>query len=89
MNISYEISPAEAPGCILISNDRDDRTVLMQVDYDYPGLASAFGWQPCCDATDGTVDCSHKNAGEHIHDAYEFLMAHEGEEVEDPGYFGD
>lgn len=65
----------------------DGRTRLTQVDWDFPGLASTFGMTRCCDATDGTVDCEHKLAGDHIADAAEYLSDHIGEEVEDPGYF--
>jgi hypothetical protein len=54
------------------------------------GLASTFGWTPCsCGATDGTVSCAHKQAGQMIAEAQAYLDEHIGDEVEDPGYFGD
>ncbi len=41
----------------------DGRDLLIQTDFDFPGVASTFGWSPCsCGATDGTVDCDHKTA---------------------------
>ena len=84
MKIRYEVNPREAPCAILVRNDTDERTVLIQLDWDYPSLASTFGWQP-----DGTIDCSHKTASEHIREAFTFLRSHEGEEAEDSGYFAD
>jgi hypothetical protein len=66
----------------------DGRTVLIQSDWDYPGVASTFGWQPCpCGATDGTVDCRHKTASDMIAEASEYLDDNIGGTVEDPGYF--
>ena len=57
-------------------------------DWDYPGVASTFGWAPCdCGFTDGTVDCEHKTASEMIYEAGEYLDEHIGDVVEDPGYF--
>jgi hypothetical protein len=67
----------------------DGRTVYVQTDWDYPGVASSFGWAPCCDATDGTVDCEHGTAMDHINAAREYLDAHIGDVVEDPGYFSE
>jgi hypothetical protein len=87
-----------APLCYLICrvdekgewNMRDEtRTVLVQSDWDYPGLASNLGFVPCpdCGFTDGTVDCAHKTASQMIAEAQEFLDAHLGEPFENPGYF--
>jgi len=43
----------------------DGRDVLVQTDWDFPGVASTFGWSACpCGATDGTVDCEHRMAGD-------------------------
>ena len=76
-------------GTYLIEAD-DGRTVLIQTDWDYPGVASVFGWSPCpCGKTDGTVDCPHRTASEMIAEASQFLDAHIGETAEDPGYFED
>jgi len=70
-------------------NERDDKnTVLVQTDWEFPGVASAFGFTPCdCGETDGTVDCPHKTATEMITAAAEYLDDCEGKVVDDPGYF--
>lgn len=80
--------------CALICECNDGRDLLIQTDWDYPGFASTFGWSPCvgCDCrcegtTDGTVDCDKRTAGDMIQEAYEYLLEHEGEWVDDPGYF--
>jgi hypothetical protein len=64
------------------------RDVLVQADWDFPGLASMFGWCPCpCGATDGTIDCDHKTVSEMIVSARDYLTAHVGDTADDPGYF--
>jgi len=71
-----------------IIEHKDGRDLLVQIDWEYPGLASSFGWSPCeCGETDGTVDCPHKTAGDMIGEAREFLDDNLGKTVEDPGYF--
>ena len=68
----------------------DGRDILIQSDWDFPGTASSFGWEPCfCGATDGTVDCPHRTRSDMMAEAWEFLAEHIGMEVEDPGYFED
>lgn len=85
--ITLDTDPDDAPCCIKLETD-DGRSILIQTDWDYPGVASSFGWVACeCGDTDGTVDCAHKKAGEMISDARAFLDAHDGETIEDPGYF--
>jgi hypothetical protein len=61
-------------GTYLITNDENDEDILVQTDYDFPGLASTFGW-------DGERD--------DIEGAREFLdeIADTDTGVEDPGYF--
>ncbi len=76
----------------LISKNKEEREIcqlFIQSDYDYPGIASSFGWQPFCKCkdTDGTISCKHKSATEHISDAYQYLCDNIGKKVEDPGYF--
>jgi hypothetical protein len=53
-------------------------TVLCQVDWDYPGVASNLGFVPC----------EHCTADAMIDSAKQFLSDHIGESFEDPGYFG-
>jgi len=69
---------------VIVPNDgdpADDKTtVLVQTDWDYPGVASAMGWQPCyCGATDGTIDCKHRKTITMINEAYDFIVDHEFE----------
>jgi hypothetical protein len=63
--------------------------MLIQTDTDFPGLASAFGWQSCpCGETDGTIDCLHRTADEMISEARAYLDSRIGKRIDDPGYFG-
>ena len=55
----------------------ESASVLVQSDWDFPGLAAVFGWG-------GAIDCPDTGT---IEEASEWLFAHEGEQVEDPGYF--
>src|SRR4029077_7937255 len=84
----------------LIRNLRTGETLLIQTDYDYPGLATTFGWNKVGEdledtascfhtSTDGTVDCREcgKTASEFIAEAAQYLDDHIGDVVEDPGYF--
>jgi len=68
-------------------NDAD--TVLIQTDWDFPGVASYIGWTPCteCEMTDGTVDCNHRTATDMISEAYDYIRDHAEELFDDPGYF--
>ncbi len=77
----------------------ESASVLFQCDYDWPGLASTFGWSlanvapiGCChDSTDGTVKCEHCGtlADAFIAEARQFLddCAENDTRAEDPGYF--
>jgi hypothetical protein len=66
----------------------DGREILVQTDWDFPSVASTFGWTACpCGHTDGTVDCAHRTVGEMIAEAREFLDEHIGSTADDPGYF--
>ena len=66
----------------------DGRSVLVQTDWDFPGVASTFGWSPWpCGSADGTVDCDHRTADEMIDDARDFLRERAGSTADDPGYF--
>ena len=82
------ITPHEADCGTFVVAAQNGRQILVQTDWDFPGLASTFGWSPCsCGATDGTIDCDHKTADEMIADARDFLTAHVGDTTDDPGYF--
>lgn len=99
MNITLEANPHDAPCCIkLIADNGQDR--LIQTDWDYPAIASVFGWSvqdcqvdgkgPCQhENTDGTVTCSKcgLKAGDFIAAARKWIVDHDGAEAEDPGYF--
>jgi len=70
------------------SSDEAD-TVLVQTDYDYPGVAQNMGWDKgktkTCDhsETDGTVDCScGKTVTQFISEGLLFIEEHEGEEFD-------
>ena len=68
--------------------DRSAKSLLIPTDWDFPSLASSWGWEACeCGATDGTIDCPHRVADKMIPEAWEFLQEHEGETIYDPGYF--
>ena len=43
MNITLDSNPSDAPCCIKMIAD-DGREQLIQVDYDFPSIADAFGW---------------------------------------------
>ncbi|GAF90789.1 unnamed protein product [marine sediment metagenome] len=61
-------------------NPRSEQdTLLVEIDYDYPGIASRMGYVPCdCGDTDGTVDCAHKTATQMIGEARQWIKDHEG-----------
>lgn len=74
-------------GFLIVPKDGDPyddmATTLIQTDWDFPGVASACGFEPCeCGATDGTVDCEHKTASEMISAAYDWLREHQEIEFE-------
>lgn len=58
----------------------DENTVLIQSDWDFPGVASSMGWIPCenCERTDGTVDCEHKQKSQMMSEAYDFIWKKKG-----------
>jgi len=84
-----------ADGLPLIVND-DGRDILVQLDWDYPGIAGTFGWSPNLyggpcdhDGTDGTIDCPAcgMKASDFIMDAGAYLADMIGATADDPGYF--
>ena len=71
----------------IVDND-DSQTVYVQSDHNFPSLAHTFGWCACsCGLTDGTIDCKHRTATDMISEARQYLNAHIGDQVVDPGYF--
>lgn len=98
MNITLNAFPDNAPGCLLIESD-NGKDILVQTDWDLPGIASTFGWslrevqlpdQDCEHPnTDGTIDCEccGLKASQFIAAAGEWLNDNDGATAEDPGYF--
>ena len=103
--------PTNAPGCFLIrgvSSNKDtsaDRklarqmTLLVQMDWDFPGVAGTFGWsvaavgnpnQHDCthEGTDGTVACPacDLSPGAFIQSARRWLETRENAMTINPGY---
>ncbi len=88
--------PEGAPCCIaeIVSTDKQGDGLLIQTDWDWPGVASTFGWSPCtgcpasCEgATDGTIDCDRRIADDMIRSARAWIEEHYGAVADDPGYF--
>lgn len=98
MKITLDSNPDDAPCCLKIVAE-DGRDLLIQTDWDFPGVASTFGWSPAsvqkpgrdCDhsQTDGTIDCPAcgLEAGDFISNARQWIDDHDGASVDDPGYF--
>lgn len=99
MRITLDTDTSDCPGAVCKIVADDGRDILVQQDWDAPGIARTFGWNigdivgtiPTCrhPHTDGTVDCPDcfLKAGVFIHDARHWLDMHDGESVDDPGYF--
>lgn len=94
--ITLDTDTSDCPGAICKIVSDDGRDVLVKTDWDAPGVASTFGWSVSqvgsgCehDGTDGTVACKAcgTTAGKFIEAAIDFINEHDGEAVEDPGYF--
>jgi len=84
VSITLEHGPA---GTYVVRSETG-ASLLVQIDWDFAGLANTFGWVPCfCGDTDGTIDCPHRTASEMFCEAREYLDRHLGESAEDPGYF--
>ena len=75
-------------GFLIVADGEDPygkHTALIQLDWDYPSVASRMGWIPCkCGSTDGTVECKacHRKVGEMIMEAYGWILDREGESFE-------
>ena len=82
------ITLKDGPYWTFVLESPEGNSRLIQQDWDFPGIASAFGWTPCfCGQTDGTVACEHRSVSEMIWEAYDFLASRVGETIDDPGYF--
>lgn len=95
--ITLDADTSDCPGCVCKVVNDDGRDILVQQDYSAPGVASTFGWSVRrvgggCehDGSDGTCDCKTcgVTAGQFITAAIDYINDHDGESVEDPGYFG-
>jgi len=79
--MTINLQPGDCGTYLLVADD--GREALVQTDWDFPGVASTFGWVPCeCGHTDGTVDCRHKTASKMIAEAAEYLGDHVGDSVD-------
>jgi hypothetical protein len=78
---TYYVEPYRFGTYLIVAESESGlrRTVLVQTDWDFPGVASRLGWVACeCGFTDGTVDCEHKKASDMIQDARLHLDASDG-----------
>jgi hypothetical protein len=95
-----ELESGDVGGTYIIRLRGTKRTVLVQRDWDYPGVASSFGWSPArvnrkcpehCNGTDGTITCPacRTPVGNYISSAADYLdrIADSSKSAEDPGYF--
>jgi hypothetical protein len=86
---------AESYGTYSLTEVRHDgRSICVQTDYDFPSIARSFGWnmrgRKCVHSgTDGTIDCPEcgKSVTDFITEARNYLDAHDGKIIFDPGYF--
>lgn len=77
-------------GHYLVTDIATGKTRYFQTDYDFPGLATTFGWNgkvlPDRVLRGVRIDPKDKT-GAQIYSAIQYLDANEGKQVEDPGYF--
>lgn len=81
---------ASAPCCIVLVRDNGDPdneadTILIQTDWDWPGVAGRMGWAPPSGETDGTVDCpvTGTSASDMIQQARQWIEDRAGESFPD------
>lgn len=82
---SYGLTPCNKRDVAKLEKLTGEESVLFQLDWDRPALASSLGWNMRsrkCDhrSTDGTVTCKEcgKTVSEFIAEATEWLDAHDG-----------
>lgn len=84
--------------CEIVPEDSNLEAILIQTDWDFPGVAASFGWdirsvqkgrKRCShNGTDGTIDCAcGVTVAQFIESALQFIEDNDGAEAEDPGYF--
>jgi len=67
---------------------QDGRTILVQTDWDFPGVAESFGWSPPTGTTiDPTGNLTEDGLSVVIGDARDFLHERACSTADDPGYF--
>jgi hypothetical protein len=87
--ITYE---AMSYGGYLVKDETTGRTVYIQTDLDFPSLAMDFGWSGRLLPKTKLRAVNIKDddlTGAEIYSAILYLDEHEGDVVEDPGYFGE
>jgi hypothetical protein len=96
MRISYSVESCGTYEVYVVGDE--SKSILVQTDWDRPGLARSFGWngkvgRERCQhrGTDGTVKCPDcgRTPSRFIEAATDWLDSHEGAVVSDPGYFGE
>lgn len=96
--ITLDTDTSDCPGA-LCKLWNGNRSVLAQSEDNAPGIASSFGWSVSLvrhksgckhQGTDGSVDCQDcgTKSAAFLASAREWIDEHDGEEIEDPGYFG-
>jgi hypothetical protein len=85
---------------MIVNADDETQTVLVQTDWDYPGVAGTFGWSIREVQADEGVECDHRHTDgtvkcqdcgltptDFINAARSFLEDADGATADDPGYF--
>lgn len=72
-----------------VLKNEDGHETYVQNDWEYPSIASLFGWVACpCGRTDGTIDCKHKKVSDMLFEAQEFLDSNLGQTIDlEDSYF--
>ncbi len=97
--ITLDTDTSDCPGAVCKILAENGKSILVQQDWDAPGIASTFGWNMRevqkdggdCDhrGTDGTIDCPDcgLKPGTFIEAAMDWIQSNDGATAEDPGYF--
>ena len=82
------ITLLEADCGMFLLRAEDDRTILVQTDWDFPGVAETFGWSPPAGTLiDHVGKFAEESLSTVIGDARDFLHERAGSMTSDPGYF--